>query len=127
VQFQVSTEKRLAVVDVTDRVEGALPAEAAGTATVFVRHTTAAVTVNEAESRLLTDFETALDDIVPDSGWAHDALDGNADAHVRAMLVGPSVTVPVRSGAIDLGTWQSVLLLECDGPRERTVDVILTG
>lgn len=126
-QFQVSTEKRLAVVDVTDRVEGALPAEAAGTATVFVRHTTAAVTVNEAESRLLTDFETALDDIVPDSGWAHDALDGNADAHVRAMLVGPSVTVPVRSGAIDLGTWQSVLLLECDGPRERTVDVILTG
>ncbi len=122
--FSVSTGERLSVVDVTDRVREALPADAEGTATVHVDHTTAAVTVNEAEPRLLGDFETALADLVPDEGWDHDALDGNADAHVRAMLVGPSVAVPVRDGEPDLGTWQSVLLVECDGPRTRTVRVL---
>ena len=138
--FTVDTDERLTVVDVTDRVRAALPENADGTATVFVRHTTAAITVNEAEPRLLDDLSTALGDLVPDEGWEHDArgggaatseeagaaglpLDGNADAHVRAMLVGPSETVPVTAGDLDLGTWQSMLLVECDGPRERTVDV----
>jgi secondary thiamine-phosphate synthase enzyme len=122
--FSVSTGERLSVVDVTDRIAGALPADAEGVATVHVDHTTAAVTVNEAEPRLLGDFEAALADLVPDEGWDHDTLDGNADAHVRAMLVGPSVTVPVRDGEPDLGTWQSVLLVECDGPRTRTLRVV---
>ena len=121
--FTVSTDDRLSVVDVTDRVAAALPDGASGTATVFVRHTTAGVTVNEAESRLLEDFERALSELVADEGWRHDDLDGNADSHVRAMLVGPDVSVPVSEGELDLGTWQSVLLVECDGPRSRTVDV----
>lgn len=122
-QFTVETDERCTVVDVTEQVREALPADADGTATVFVRHTTAAVTVNEAESRLTGDLADALGDLVPDEGWAHDQLDGNADSHVRAMLVGPSVTVPVAYGDLDLGTWQSVLFVECDGPRTRTVDV----
>ena len=121
--FTVETTERLSVRDVTARVEEALPPDADGTATVFVRHTTAAVTVNEAESNLLGDFVDALDGLVADEGWAHDRLDGNADSHVRAMLVGPSATVPVTDGGLDLGTWQSVLLVECDGARERTVEV----
>jgi len=123
-QFTVSTEKRLSVLDITDRVEDALPEEVSGTATVFVRHTSAAVTVNEAESRLLSDFETALADLVPDDGWEHDQLDGNADSHVRSFLVGPDATVPVSDGSLDVGTWQRVLFVECDGPRERTVEVL---
>lgn len=122
--FSVSTDSRLSVVDVTDRVEQALSADAAGTATVFVEHTTAGVTVNEGESRLLGDFETALSELVPDEGWAHDQIDDNADSHVRAMLVGASETVPVENGSLALGTWQSVLLVECDGPRTRTVRVL---
>jgi len=121
--FTVSTDSPLSVVDVTDEVRTNLPNDADGTVTVFVRHTTAAVTVNEAESRLLGDFETALSGLVDDEGWAHDDLDGNADAHVRALLIGPSVTVPVSGGDLDLGTWQSILLVECDGPRERAIDV----
>jgi len=122
-RFTVRTDDHLSVVDITDRVREHLPDDADGTATVFVRHTTAAVTVNERESRLLGDFETALADLVPDEGWAHDQLDGNADSHVRALLIGPSATLPVSDGELDLGTWQSVLLVECDGPRERAVDV----
>lgn len=122
--FQVRTDDRTAVADVSRQVEKVLPSDAEGTATVFVQHTTAAVTVNEAESRLLGDFETAIDDLVPEEGWAHDAIDDNADSHIRAMLIGPSVTVPVSEGRLDLGTWQSVLLVECDGPRTRRVRLL---
>ncbi|RQG97684.1 secondary thiamine-phosphate synthase enzyme YjbQ [Natrarchaeobius chitinivorans] len=122
-QFTVSTDDRLSVLEITDEVERALPEDAAGTATVFVTHTTAAIAVNEAEPRLLSDFESALETLVPDSGWKHDELDGNADSHVRAMFVGPSATVPVRDGSLAIGTWQSVLFVECDGPRTRTVQV----
>jgi secondary thiamine-phosphate synthase enzyme len=110
-------------VDITDRVTDALPPDASGTATVIVSHTTAGIALNEAESRLLGDFETALEELVPDDGWAHDEIDDNADSHIRALLVGASETVPVEDGSLALGTWQSVLLVECDGPRTRTIRV----
>ena len=121
--FTVRTDDRLSVVDITDRVTDALPPDASGTATVIVSHTTAGIALNEAESRLLGDFETALEELVPDDGWAHDEIDDNADSHIRALLVGASETVPVEDGSLALGTWQSVLLVECDGPRTRTIRV----
>jgi secondary thiamine-phosphate synthase enzyme len=121
--FTVSTDERTELINITDRVEAAIPDDATGTATVFVRHTTAGIAVNEAESHLLDDMASFLDGTVADSGWAHDQLDDNADSHLRALLVGPSETVPVTDGRLDTGTWQSVLLVECDGPRSRTVDV----
>ena len=127
ITFTVETERQTHAVDVTDRVEESVPANADGTATVFVQHTTAGVTVNEAESNLLGDVEAFLEDSVDDHGWDHDRLDGNADSHLRALLVGPSVTIPVTDGNLDLGTWQSVLLVECDGPRSRTVSVAVDG
>jgi secondary thiamine-phosphate synthase enzyme len=122
--FTVSTDARLDVVDVTDRVDAAVPEDASGTVTVFVDHTTAGVVINEAEPRLLADVRSFLADAVPDEGWDHDQLDGNADSHLRALLLGPSETIPVESGGLSLGRWQSVLLVECDGPRERTVRVV---
>ena len=125
-RFTVESDTHTDVVDITERVRDAIPGDAEGTCTVFVRHTTAGITVNEAEPRLLGDLGDALDDLVPDSGWDHDQLDGNADSHVRALFVGPSETIPVRDGDLDMGTWQSVLFVDCDGPRERAVDVVVT-
>lgn len=122
-EFEVSTSERTETVDVTERVEAALPSEVAGTCTVFVRHTTAALVVNEAESRLQSDVESFLHDLVADGDWAHDNIDDNADSHLRALVLGPSVTLPVSDGQLDVGRWQSVLLVECDGPRTRTVGV----
>lgn len=122
--FTVETTDRVQAVDVTDEVAEGVPADATGTCTVFVNHTTAGVSVNEAEPRLLGDIESALSSLVPDSGWDHDELDGNADAHLRSMLLGRDVTVPVVDGRPELGTWQSVLLVECDGPRTRTLTVV---
>jgi secondary thiamine-phosphate synthase enzyme len=123
-RFDVSTDRRTQVVDVTDRVREAVPDGHDGTCTVYVRHTTAGIVVNEAELRLLADVERFVSDLAPDDGWRHDEIDDNADSHLRALLLGPSVTLPVRNGRIDLGTWQSVLLVECDGPRSRTVQVV---
>ncbi len=127
-QFTVSTDARLDIVDVTDRVKRAIPEDIEqGLCTVFVQHTTAAVVVNEAEPRLLDDIEGFLADLVPDEGHHHDELDGNADSHLRTTLLGPSETIPVVDGQLDTGTWQSVLLVECDGPRTRTVSVTVVG
>ena len=122
--FDISTDDRLSVVDITEQVNNCIPDNATGTVTVFVQHTTAGITVNEGERRLLEDFETALSDLVPDSGWKHDEIDDNADSHIRSLLIGPDTTIPVVDGSLQLGTWQSVLFIECDGPRTRTVQVV---
>ena len=124
-EFEIETSKKTEVVDVTDRVEEAVPADATGVCTVFVRHTTAGVVVQEAEQNLVEDIEGYLEDVVPDEGHAHDALDGNADSHLRATIVGTDASVPVEDGGLALGTWQSVLFVECDGPRSRTVEVLV--
>lgn len=116
------------VVDLTDRVAASIPPDvAAGTCTAFVPHTTAGVAVNEAEPRLLDDVEAVLDRLVPRcDGYGHDAIDDNAHAHLRSILAGESVAVPVRDGSLALGRWQAVLLLEFDGPRRRDVVVTTT-
>lgn len=124
--IELETEDRVEIVDVSDRVADALPADLdGGVCTVFVPHTTAGVIVNEAETGLLADLETLLERLVPaDEGYAHDALDDNADAHLRAVLLGPSVAVPIVAGDLALGTWQSVLFVEADGPRRRRLEVV---
>ncbi len=126
--FTVDTDARLTTVDVTDRVANAVPEDVdRGVCTAFVQHTTAALVVQENEPRLRGDVETFLSDLVPNEGHAHDELDGNADSHLRATLLGPSVTVPVEDGRLAVGTWQSILLVECDGPRTRRVSVTTTA
>lgn len=126
-RFEVETKERRQVIDITDRVRGAVPDGATGVCTVFVRHTTAGVVINENENRLIRDIEGVLGDLVPDEGHDHDTLDGNADSHLRATLVGSDVSVPVENGTLALGTWQSVLFVECDGPRTREVVVEVSG
>ncbi|WIV66231.1 secondary thiamine-phosphate synthase enzyme YjbQ [Natrialbaceae archaeon AArc-T1-2] len=122
--FTVDTDARLTTVDVTDTVADAVPDDHAdGVCTAFVEHTTAGLVVQENESRLRADLESFLSGLVPDEGHAHDRIDDNADSHLRATLLGPSVTVPVVDGGLALGTWQSILLVECDGPRTRRVRV----
>lgn len=121
----VDTTGSIDVVDITEEVAAELPAGAEGVCTVFVEHTTAAVSINEAEPRLISDIESFVETLSAPDGWEHDALDGNADAHLRSSLLGRSVTIPVRNGELALGRWQSVLFIECDGPRNRSVSVTM--
>jgi secondary thiamine-phosphate synthase enzyme len=125
--FRVKTEERTEVADVTDRVDAEIPDDATGVCTVFVRHTTAGVILQEAESGLLEDLEEFVADLAPTDGdYRHDRIDDNADAHLRATVLGESVSVPVEDGELALGTWQSVLFVECDGPQTREVEVLVT-
>lgn len=94
-----------------------------GVCVVFVAHTTAGVTINEnADPAVRDDIETALDRMVPWNGpYRHS--EGNSAAHLKATLVGSSVTIPVSGGHLALGTWQGIFFCEFDGPRTRHVYV----
>lgn len=111
------------MVDITDQVAGALQQMnlAEGELSVFVPHTTAGVTINEAaDPAVAADILSALEALVPwERGWRHS--EGNAAAHVKATLVGSSVRVAVEGGRLVLGTWQGIFLCEFDGPRSRRV------
>jgi len=126
--FEVATDEQTDTVDVTDRVAASIPNDVGtGICTVFVQHTTAGISVNENESRLRDDTEDFFEELVPDEGHRHDQLDGNADSHLRATLVGASESIPIEDGDLEIGRWQSILLLEFDGPRTREVTVTVVG
>ncbi|MFP4628132.1 MAG: secondary thiamine-phosphate synthase enzyme YjbQ [Halobacteriales archaeon] len=119
----VETDRTEAVVDVTEAVAALVPDGHAGACLVDVPHTTAGVVVNEPEAGLLDDLGDVLRTVVPEASYAHDRIDDNAAAHLRSSLIGDVVVLPVEGGALALGTWQAVLLVECDGPRRRTLRV----
>ena len=124
-EFQVKTERKTQVVDVTDQVRAAIDGvDGASAALVYVPHTTAGVTINEhIDPALKSDFEAALENIVGDEwGWQHSDADGpNAPSHIRAALVSPQVLIPLDGGALALGTYQGIFFCEFDGPRTRKV------
>ncbi len=127
--IEVRTSARETLVDVTRDVaeEVARSGVAEGLAHVWCPHTTAGITVNEAaDPDVAADIVTALRRLVPpDGGFRH--REGNADAHVKASLVGSAALVPVSGGRLALGTWQGVFFCEFDGPRTRRVEVRLLG
>ena len=127
--FTVETDHGVSVTDVTDLVTDRVPGDVEnGICTVHVPHTTAGVAINEAESGLLADIETILSTLVSeDRAYRHDEIDDNATAHLQSMLFGSSVTIPISEGHLDLGTWQSILFFDGDGPRRRTVTVAVVA
>lgn len=95
-----------------------------GTLLVFTPHTTTALTVNEDEPGLLGDLLGKLEELVPKGqGYSHDRVDSNAHSHIMASIIGPSVSIPIVNGRAVLGTWQSILFIELDGPRNRSFTV----
>jgi secondary thiamine-phosphate synthase enzyme len=95
-----------------------------GLCSVFIPHATAAVIINENDDMQIgLDLLDALDKLVPEGRWRHDKIDSNGAAHLKAAMLGPSKTIPVRAGRMALGTWQAVMLVELDGPRDRNVIV----
>jgi secondary thiamine-phosphate synthase enzyme len=124
--FRIKTRKAHEVVDITRQVAEAVGRArvAEGICTVFVRHATAAIIINEnADPGFRQDVTTALDRLFPPGIWEHDKVDDNGAAHLKAAILGPSEAVPVTDGRLLLGTWQGIALVECDGPRERELVV----
>ena len=95
-----------------------------GLCNVYVTHATAAIVINENDDpNVCVDVLDLLDRLIPAGVWRHDKVDGNAASHIQATILGPSETIPVRGGKLLLGTWQAVMLVELDGPRDRRIVV----
>jgi len=125
----VDTKRREETVDITARVKAAVTRAKIGDGivTIAVAHTTAAVFVNEnADPDVQRDLLTALERMVPrDATYEH--AEGNGPAHIKSVLIGNSVTLTIREGAVALGTWQGVYFAELDGPRERSATITVIG
>ena len=134
--LELETTERVELVDLTESIRDIVRRSALreGIASIWSLHTTCALFINETQSALHADIRRFLEEVVArDAAWMHndpahsDCDRMNADAHLRAMLLGHSLTVQVAAGEIVLGTWQRILAAEMDGPRTRTVRVQLIG
>jgi secondary thiamine-phosphate synthase enzyme len=132
----IETDERIELVDLTDRLMAVARSQGVreGFLNLWSLHTTCAVFINEFQSALLTDIKQVLEQLVArDAEWRHndpeqsDCDRMNADAHLRALLLGHSMTLQISGGEIVLGQWQRVLMAELDGPRARSLRVQVVG
>lgn len=122
--LKVRSHQREELVEITNEVQEQLTASGAaeGVVVLFVQHTTAGLTVNEnADPDVPRDMLHLLRTLIPQHGMGFKHGEENSDAHIKATLVGSSVTIPFRDGKLLLGRWQGVFLCEFDGARTREV------
>ncbi|MCK4556020.1 MAG: secondary thiamine-phosphate synthase enzyme YjbQ [Candidatus Aminicenantes bacterium] len=119
--IEVRTQTKEALVDITGRIREEISSSGiqSGICSVYVPHTTAGVTINEnADPSVKEDILMTLGKMVPDS-LPYKHSEGNSPAHVKASLVGSSVSILIENGQLSLGTWQGIFFCEFDGPRNR--------
>ena len=131
-RIETSSRGGADMVDLTDDLAGIVREQGLeeGQALVFVTGSTGALTTIEYEPGLIRDVPEILDKLIPAGNYHHDQPwhDGNGHSHLRASLMGPSLTVPVENGQLLLGTWQQVVLVDMDNrPRRREIVVQLMG
>jgi secondary thiamine-phosphate synthase enzyme len=128
-KINLKTGNRIELIDITDKVRREVSNSKIkdGVCFVFCPHTTAGLTINEnADPSVRKDIIAALNKIVPaNAGYAHS--EGNADAHIKSSLFGPSLVIFVEEGGLALGTWQGIYFCEGDGPRNREVWIKISG
>jgi secondary thiamine-phosphate synthase enzyme len=124
-ELEMRTNRREEFILITGKINDILAAAGieSGCCTIFIPHTTAAITVNEsADPDVMDDLLVFFSRLAPlQGGYRH--REGNSDAHIKAALLGSSLHLIVRSGSLDLGMWQGVFLAEFDGPRRRSVKI----
>ncbi|MFW6280186.1 MAG: secondary thiamine-phosphate synthase enzyme YjbQ [Planctomycetota bacterium] len=125
--FSIKTGSKTELQDITGHVNEIVSSRSVrtGTCTVYVPHTTAAVTINEsADPSVRKDIIMELNSVIPfKDGYSH--MEGNSAAHIKSTIVGESVTIIVDEGRLSLGRWQGIFFCEFDGPRTRQVHVLV--
>ena len=127
-EIKINTNKNFEIIDITSKINELIDVEE-GIVTIFSRHSTSAIVVNENEKGLLHDLEFMLNNLVSDKfSYEHDRIDNNAKAHLKSFLLSSSETIPIKNYKLALGTWQSVFFIELDGPRSnRTIELTMIG
>ena len=125
ITITISTRRAKQVLDITDRVESCLPKLGVqeGLCNILVLHTTAALTMGEAIEGTDEDLMETLERIIPHIKFRHAHDPSHTPDHMISSIVGSNLTLPLRGGRLELGTWQRVLLVECNGPRDRGIVV----
>lgn len=129
--IELSTTRERELVDITLQVQQLVRRSGTleGICTLYAHGATAALMIQENDDpNIGEDVVDCLDKLVPKGVWRHDRIDGNGASHIQAGIVGPSETIPIREGKLDLSVWQNVFFCEFDGPRRRrTVAVTILG
>jgi len=123
IELNVNSTKKNEMIDITREIENKLKEKSIffGHLVAFVPHTTAAITINEgADPSVKKDIITTLNRLIPEEGDYHHA-EGNSAAHIKASILGSSITVFIENSELVLGTWQHIFFYEGDGPRNRKV------
>ena len=127
----ISTSKKQELIDITDKINAIVQKSDVkeGLCNIFAMHATAAIIINEnADPNICLDTIDALNQLVKEGAWRHDAIDSNAASHIKSTILGPSETIPIKNGELQLGTWQAISLVELDGPRpNRKIVVTIIG
>ena len=121
-ELKIHTEQAKQVIDITDQVQGLVKSDTK-TAVVYVAHTTCAVTTADLDPGTDLDLLDAVWDMIPKLKYRHPHNPKHVPAHLASSIIGPSVTIPVKNGKLVLGSWQRIILVELDGPRERQIIV----
>lgn len=126
--LKINTNKNFEIIDITSQINNLIDIEN-GIISIFSRHSTSAIVVNENEQGLLNDLEFTLNNLISDKySYSHDRIDNNACSHLKSFLLSSSECLPIKNGKVDLGTWQSVFFIELDGPRHnRTITLTIIG
>lgn len=126
--IKINTNRNFEIIDITSKINELIDVER-GIISIFSRHSTSAIVVNENESGLLSDLEFTLNNLITDKfTYQHDRIDDNAKSHLKSFLLSSSECLPIKDGRLDLGTWQSVFFIELDGPRHgRTISLTIMG
>lgn len=120
----VSTKKKDEIVDITRTVESLLrPMKPEGVCTLFVSHTTCALTTADLDPGTDLDFLDALRRILPEIAYRHPHDPSHTPDHILSSIIGASLTIPYTNHKLLLGTWQRIVLVELDGPRQRIVHI----
>lgn len=124
----VETKHKKEIVDLTHRINVLLAKEEkeSGVVTLFITHTTAALTTGEVGEGTDDDLLEIVEKMIPDINFRHAHDPSHAWTHMAASIIGPSIVLSFEEKKLILGTWQSVLLVELDGPRERTIYLTIT-
>jgi secondary thiamine-phosphate synthase enzyme len=129
-KLNIKTGKKRAVLDITDAIEAALEkdhGQSSGLCNLLVLHTTAALTTADLDPGTDLDMLDAFEAMMPKLKYRHPHNPAHAPDHILSALIGTSVAMPFQQGRLVLGTWQRVVLIELDGPREREVVMTVTA
>lgn len=117
----ISTQKKKQIIDITDEIQDLLEKSKDGICLIFIKHTSAAITTADLDPGTDLDMLDAFEAMMPRLKYRHPHNPAHVPDHILSSIIGASLAIPVSNGQLDLGTWQRVVLVELDGPREREI------